>query len=786
MMQRRLLSTLVLRGCLMRHFAGAPAPPPSPSAQLGHWCRAQLQLAPDRELTIQQLVSQLPLDLATKLTREGASDSTLRVRNAYEDIFKALCATQAETGIVLEGGRGMTGDTRVRLPSSSKPAEEIACTGSTAEELQLQERIEKVMRGPLWAYISPKVAMSPKSTLILDLYQSLSREQRMTIRHECGSLLELLRGAAASHLIRVSRDGLRVTRVGTHRDDGSTALETASSSPSPGCASGGKKVGMVVLQQPQRDFVPISVEMEDIRMIYRTHFPNFTPPPAPANTSSVRKEDKKLSARDGVACAGVFTAEMVVPLIPTFFVPMEVVGKNLPEGYTVEHVRQVFAKTLCIETVTIDGDEFVRLHGGNQQVNLSGSYETNERFAEFAPNPFLCDHFVSKMPRAYKWVSLREVVEAADPAVEAQLPYHFLQSILFFAQMQHKFCFSAEGGGELCSANAVEQLSHLTSPTPAALNELCMKLAGGSLDSSDLAEEGGLSDGAKLEILAFFGNLENFCVAHGTVLHYCPQTRLVTLQSTLRAREKRSLPLEQQLEIALMKREKQDARKIRRKMAILRNPDNPLLDRAKLTEEVKRFLPRKHHISLRMFIRNLPPDMVDIFPDNQILFFKNQPEHFSVFEFKMKNKIHVMRAGIPLPDGHLRLDYTEDELVQMCAAILSEYPRRMCDLFSKLPFGAREVVRLRHKGLFEVLKNYPQYFTIVFKDSIRLDSRNSMVELVGRPPTLLDNMMWGNVDVPLTEADDGQLDEDALQLLQQRGGGKGGGGVTIESVEDDA
>jgi hypothetical protein len=758
------------------------APPPTAAAQLGRWARSQLSTAPNNEMTAQQLLALLPLDLAHRLA--ALPSGALGFSSNAETLLAALASQDAEpTTFEVESSRGLqSSDTKVRLAQRQS----AAAKKSPPPPALSADGAEAVLQSEVGSSIMSRIAYSPRCSVIAELYQALTRDQRMAIRQSCGSVVELLRAGGARHLIRVSRDGLRATRVSTSRDDGSSALEAPPSSTGAPSSSVAKKSSSSVslsASSAHRDFVPLSVELEDIRLIYQPAMPHgFSPPPAPTGVPSVSAASK-LSAR-GVACAGVFTADMMVPLIPTFFIPMAVLSPTLPEGYTLDHVRQLFVKTQCVEIVTVAGDEFVRMHGGNQLVNLSGSYETNQRFAEqFAPDPFLCDHFISKMPKPYKWASLREVIEASDPAVEATLPFHFMQSILFFAQMQHRFCFTADNGGEVCHANAVEQLSHLTSPTPAALNEVCRRLAGGSLDTAELTGDGGLSDGAILEILAFFGTFESFCIAHGTVLHYCPNTRLVTLMSTIRAREKRALPLEQQLELALQNREKQDARKIRRKMAILRNPDNPLLDRAKLSEEVKRFLPRRHHVAMRTFIRSLPPDMVDVFPENHILFFKNQPEHFTVFEYKVKGKLHLMRAGIPLPPGHLRLEYSEYEIVQMTAAVLADHPRRMSDTFARLPWGAREVLRLKYKGLFEVLKLYPQYFTIVFKDSIRLDSRNATVELVGQPPTMMDDAAWGNVNVQLTPEDDGQMDDDALALLRERGGGGGGSPAPLAGEE---
>lgn len=292
----------------------------------------------------------------------------------------------------------------------------------------------------------------------------------------------------------------------------------------------------------------------------------------------------------------------------------------------------------------------------------------------------------------------------------------------------------------------VEELTEQTTPVPLLVREV-MKLLDNNVQVGvrELMDE--LSPVGLRLALSYFGTMEAFLRAHKPIFSYCDVQRVAELASAAESRRRQNMSIEERLEEAILKGEKRDVRKYRRKLAIAKDPNNPLIDRERLMEAVKLYLPKKRSIPLRRLMKNLPPDMVDLFPSDQISLFRTSPQHFQIFELRTKGRLHVMLAGLPLPEGHLRTKYDEGELLHMCAASLVDHPRLMVDVYSRLPWGAREQIRTQYKGLFQLLAKYPQNFTIVFKEGKqKLDSRGATVTMV-QPPARVATLVdadWGH------------------------------------------
>ena len=475
-----------------------------------------------------------------------------------------------------------------------------------------------------------------------------------------------------------------------------------------------------------------------------------------------------------------------------------------------EHIESIFLPTGTIEAITLMGQRFIRMHGGNRSVDLmrrgklGNSFTANETipaYHPYRPDPRFAEHIVAAMRRAglrpWRWVSLRSVLtEMADPAVVAEMPFQRYQSLVYFAQFQHMFGFSANGEGELCYIDdpASANLTCDKSPIPSVVNEIQGMLsvhtsiaietivnnasagdASEMFDDVDISSVGGTGADAidilnsmngltpysrDLLLKYYNGDITAFLKGHKEIFSVDDETNQVMLTSAKRIKTDKKRTLEERLDDAHMARDRKEARKIRRQMARARNPDNPLFEPHLFAEELARFLPRTRHVTLRAFMKNLPPELYDLFPKEHMNPFRNYPQHFRLFEYRVPGKLYVCRPEVPLPEGHLRLKYTEPEIIQLTAGVLQAFggrPMSIFSVFGKLPFFAREHVRVVNKGLFELLKNYPQYFMIVFRESVRMDPRSAFVSLVGMPPVVMD-------DSPLFEAGGGE------------GGGAGGRG----------
>eukprot|EP00656_Telonema_subtile_P037508 TRINITY_DN41753_c0_g1_i1.p1 TRINITY_DN41753_c0_g1~~TRINITY_DN41753_c0_g1_i1.p1 ORF type:complete len:159 (+),score=26.30 TRINITY_DN41753_c0_g1_i1:178-654(+) len=124
------------------------------------------------------------------------------------------------------------------------------------------------------------------------------------------------------------------------------------------------------------------------------------------------------------------------------------------------------------------------------------------------------------------------------------------------------------------------------------------------------------------------------------------------------------------------------------------------------------------------------------------------------------------------------MTYTEAELIHLIAGILQSSnngsTRTLYDVYGKLPYFAQELVRTVYKNIFDVVKKYPQYFTVVFKESVRMDIRVATCSLLALPP---------HVEIGEGVAEPGGQKKKQYQNNKHKQYGGGGGG---SSENDDA
>ncbi|KAG8346258.1 hypothetical protein ERJ75_001009800 [Trypanosoma vivax] len=610
----------------------------------------------------------------------------------------------------------------------------------------------------LFRIVSPLIASAPCVTRVQHVYTNIHRDfneivecqmilppdtatdTHRWLRNQFGTLgaaLKRLQAANATEHwgIYVSSDGMYSTKA--HCDEeAAEAFMVAIGKSKGGSGAAGRE------RHPQSGYP--SVEGESLLEVFQPVFPNFTPPRPPQNMES---KGIKCDKRKGQVPEGIFTPQMLVPHIPTFFIPFTELVKDLPEGYTADHVERLFSVTETLEIVTLEGEKFVRLHGGKCSLDFrcgNAGAAAHERWRAYKPNPFLCESFRRLLPPVPKWVSLRALISHAPASlVEALLPWKHYKTILFFAQMQHVFSFTPAGEGEVCWAAPVNCLSYHDSPTPEVVSELAMLLSGQRVYIADLqnpeyvSKAAGtlgmrISDHAKMQIIMYYGTLLSFFRTHGDVF-IVDDDMLVSLVSDQKTTCSGTYTLEDQLEKALVKKDRRTAQKTRRRIARDRNPDSPYVDKGVLLDAILRYVPRQRSISLNFLLKALPPALSDFLPERPITLFQRAPEKVQLFEHRYRHRLRVIRTGVPLPLGALRQTYTEEELLFLCATELQQ-PRYTADLYGRLPYGAKETIRLKYKGLLELLRQYPQYFVLVFKDALRLDTRQVQVTLLQMPP----------------------------------------------------
>ena len=231
--------------------------------------------------------------------------------------------------------------------------------------------------------------------------------------------------------------------------------------------------------------------------------------------------------------------------------------------------------------------------------------------------------------------------------------------------------------------------------------------------------------------------LRRFIESHSLLFALRPNSRLALLAFEVRAYERQNMSLEEQLNLALELRNNTLVKKIKRKMAVLAAPDNPLLVEANLAQAVADFLPPDRGLPFRKLKDVLPSDVMDLIPIKRgKKFFDAYPQLFKVYEVHHAGRRIIQRGHLPAPDGCLRGegDFTEPEMLAIVGGELAYRPRSASAIAQRLPLGVERTLTNQFGGPAQFCMAYPQYFAVIMKDSKKKDYRTAMITLVSMPP----------------------------------------------------
>jgi hypothetical protein len=307
------------------------------------------------------------------------------------------------------------------------------------------------------------------------------------------------------------------------------------------------------------------------------------------------------------------------------------------------------------------------------------------------------------------------LLERAGPDAVQRLPYQGKQALLYFAQLQHIFGFAPDDGGAvLLKAPLCTGLDYVTSPTPKAVSRaLALLPLHDQVDLALFVQQ--LPDDAKLDIAKKFQSVEHFLRSHGLIFFVSDDSQVVMRMRHKRMLERKTMSLEDQLELALRERDKKKIRKLRRQLAIAGNADHPLLNPDNFAKEVFTYIPKKGHVSVKaLCTKLLPPDLLNFMPNSFGRFFKNYPQYFQLYEFGRSTNWVVSRAGNPIPAGAIRKTFTEDDCVSILAELIqARGSKSVSFLLLYLPEGVRDCIKKGHGSLLNFAVRHKQYFSVL-------------------------------------------------------------------------
>lgn len=468
----------------------------------------------------------------------------------------------------------------------------------------------------------------------------------------------------------------------------------------------------------------------------------------------------------------VISLKSFVSFIPYFFVPLTEVLKNMP-GYTEQHIESYFHSP-AVEMVTIEGHRFIRLYGGYGKIGLEGCEVSEELFHPYKPKLALAEPFKQAFEGVTdKWMPLSVLLSRVSPDVVEQLPFKGAAAIIYFAQMQHIFAFSVDstnGGAVLLRPPGFGGLEAHTTPTPKSTNFLIRHLPmHGTRDVSNV--EAAVPPPLMQEIKEYYGSLLACLEAHGPLFYVEPDHSVVMLTNYKRRLHVASLPLEEQLAIAMQKRDKAKIRTLRRRIAFRDNPSHPFHDPDNLAREVARHLPRKGFVTLKQFMkRSIAEELLFFMPKKTHNFFTKYPHLFTIFEFQHPGIWCLSRPEEPLPKGVIRQNFSDEDIVRLTAQYLQQKGPKACtQIVVSLPRGASDAIKKRHGGMYYLVTKYPQYFNVIIGSESNQAAHSAIVHLLKVPGL---ELSASRVAVK-NEAKEGEGEEEEEEVQELSDAGEG-------------
>eukprot|EP00744_Colponema_vietnamica_P019559 GILI01027692.1.p1 GENE.GILI01027692.1~~GILI01027692.1.p1 ORF type:complete len:410 (+),score=45.43 GILI01027692.1:43-1230(+) len=368
-------------------------------------------------------------------------------------------------------------------------------------------------------------------------------------------------------------------------------------------------------------------------------------------------------------------------------------------------------------------------------MDMTDTYEAAGNFPQYVIDPSAADPYVAVFGGRYQtWMPLRMLIERGGPKAEAALPFKGPKSLLYFAQMQHIFAFAPDNGGAVQLRDPLwSELDIESSPCPAAVAFLMDSIVEDQYEAGAMLDA--IPDGHKADMLKFFPSLEACVKKHGRIFHLDLETGMLMKTRTKQRLEAKKLPLEQQLELAIFSKDKKKMRMLRRKIQVRNNPNNPLLERDNLAREVFNYIPKKGFITMTMLARRaLPPEMLDFMGNDHVKFYKLYPQYFQIFELYEATKWCVARAGVDLPQGVLRTEYSEEEILRIVAATIQRRGSMPCvRLTLYLPDGARDYIKKTYTSPYYFCLKFPKYFSLMRRSETENAELSSVVSLLAMP-----------------------------------------------------
>ena len=723
---------------------------------------------------------------------------------------------------------------------------------------------------------------------VSDIYAALPSEHRLTIRREWKSLINFV-SCAPVFMLNPTKTQMRLIEETHHSTFTEVTASGSSCAEQPAVVEGSSKIKKKKRKKSSSEST--SVKQDDIlgdddgsdaeanRERVDTHIESQA---LAQDTPNIKLTAEKLTQK------GAISLQQLAAFVPPFFVPVALVLQSMP-GYTMEHLERYVQETRVFELVTLnlpvphhnqhnveiepqltekERCSVIRIHGGLSTrvlcninhcdaVTLRAPQPdgSTNRIRSYIPRFSAAPTFAAVLNSGGRghWQSLRSIVlnpRSVNAAASLQ-PLSGPSTLIYFAQLQHIFCFDPQGrgiddapGGALClPPSPPRRLSWHTSPSPIVLHEIIRLLppslettgvkarilvenmspesrawlfacvwaeaccgqaapfvAGGrgqgliggppdplkkqihsrwgtgaasgpyaeadacdgglmglgfpsncdfdALDDPHLAEAVVASHGSDVP-MNMSAALLRFVHWHGALLAIKPNTADVVMPANLVEVEKRqTLPLREQLQVLLARGRqagnKNQIKRIRRRIFSEENPDSPLLTAEGLAKAIHDLLPMNRAVTMYWLRNNLPSDTWHLIPAASRKFFVTHSKYFALWNVSTReSKLFIARPSCPPPRNALRTNnFTVDEMLWTIAKFLLTRnfpPQRTASamiIANRIPIAVDNAIRKAYVGVAQFCQEYPQYFSVTIRNANnekKLRASDITISLIAMP-----------------------------------------------------
>ena len=220
---------------------------------------------------------------------------------------------------------------------------------------------------------------------------------------------------------------------------------------------------------------------------------------------------------------------------------------------------------------------------------------------------------------------------------------------------------------------------------------------------------------------------------HGGVLGVKSNTDDMVMPAHLVEVDKRQqLPAREQLKMLLQRGrhggQKNQIKRLRRRIIAEETPDNPLLVEKNLAKFIHDSLPANRAVTMLWIRSNIPEDAWHLIPAASRKFLVTHPDCFALWNtVHREGRLFIARPSALPPKGAIKTDpnaFSDDDIIWTVARFLmsrTHPPERTCSamiISNRIPVAVDMAIRVKYVGMTQFAQKFPEYFGVTIRNAV--------------------------------------------------------------------